>query len=103
MPAELYYAPKDDDAQLLTLAEVKERFAAAGLPCTIEAEEGAADMWWLIFEPLSTTTIFASTKGDKFVFATVEVPFDDDPAMVEQIDRVLESIGFFCSDPDEYV
>jgi len=100
LPVELYYAPKDDNAPLPTLTEVQQRFAAAGLPCTIEAEEGASDMWWLIFEPLSTTLICASTKNDRFVFATVQSPFDDDPAYLEKIDQVLEGIGFL-GDPGE--
>src|SRR4051812_49896496 len=78
MPTELYYAPKDDSAPLSTLTEVQQRFAAAGLPCTILAEEGASDMWRLMFEPQSSSTICASTKDDKLVFATLESLCDDD-------------------------
>ena len=103
MPTEIYYAPKDENAPLPTLTELRQRFAAAGLPCTIEPEEGAPDLWWIIFEPQSTSTILASTKEEQLVFATVEVPLDDDPSFPEKIDRVLESIGFFCEDPDQYL
>src|ERR1044071_4945905 len=100
MPTEIYYAPKDENAPLPTLGTVQLRFAAAGLPCTIEPEEGAPDMWWMVFEPFSTSTIGISTKGDHFVFATVEASFDDDPAFLEKIDQVLESIGFSAQDTD---
>ena len=102
MPTELYYAPKDDNTPLFTLAQIRERFAAAGLPCTIEADDTATDSWWLIFETLSNITIYASTKSEKFVFATVEFPFDDDPAFIEKIDQVFKSVDFYCDDSDGY-
>jgi len=101
MPIEFYYAPKDENALLPTLDEVQRRFEAADLPCTIESDQDDSRFHWLVFEPQSTTTIHAQTKGKPVVFATVEAPFDDSPEFLEKIDGVLESLGFACGDPNE--
>lgn len=82
----------------MTLAEAQQRFIAAGLPCTVEPE--AEDMHWLVLEP-SETTILASTKGEHLVFATVYASFDEEPRFIEQLDAVLQSMGFSAAESGE--
>jgi hypothetical protein len=98
MSAEIYYAPKEGAAPV-AFAEAQQRFSAAGLPCSIEPE--APDMHWLVFEPRETT-ILASTKDGHFVFATVHASFDEQPRFIEQLDAVLQSMGFSADESEEY-
>ena len=101
MPVDIYYTPKKGSSPV-TLTDVQQRFATAGILCLIEPEPDAEDMHWIVFEPQSSTTICASTNGDHLIFATVAASFDDDPAFAEKLDQVLESIGFSAGDPEQY-
>ena len=90
MPVDIYYAPLED-ALPVTFADAQQRFAAAGIPCSVEPE--VEEMRWLVF-PGYETTILASTKGDQFVFATVQATFDEDPAFMSRVEEVFQAMGF---------
>ncbi len=98
MPVEIYYAPKAE-SPAITFADAQQRFAAAGIPCTVEPE--GPDMHWLVFEP-HETTILASTKGADLVFATVNASPEEEANFLEQVDRVLQSMGFAADDSEQY-
>jgi hypothetical protein len=97
MSVEIYYAPRKE-AELVTFAEAQQRFITAGLPCTVEPE--TEDMHWLVFEPRETT-ILASTKGEHLVFATVHASFHEEPRFIEQLDAVLQNMGFSADESEE--
>ena len=97
MSLESYYAPTKD-APRVTLAEVAEKFAAAGLPCTIEPE--AEDTFWLAFEP-HESDILASVEDGAFVFGTFHFNGDDPPSVPETVERVMQSLGFSADEDAE--
>lgn len=97
MPAEIYFSPKDG-ASFVGISEAQRRFNEAGLQCTIESDPDAADMNWFVFEPRSTTTICATVKDGKIVFATVHAAYDDKPEFAATLDVVLDGMGFSAGD-----
>lgn len=99
MPVDIYFAPKEGTAPV-TFAEAQRRFSAAGIPVLVEPDADCPEMPWLVFENRSST-IMATIKGEHLVFATVQAAFDEDPEFVEQVQRVLQSMGFDAGDPDQ--
>ena len=97
MSIEFYYAPTND-AKRLPLAQLADKFAAAGLPCKIEAE--GENMFWLGFEP-HESNILASVEDGAFVFGTFYIHGDDPPSVPETVERVMQSIGFSAEEVDE--
>ena len=95
---EIYYAPTKK-APPITLAQLQERFAAAGLPCTIE--DDSPDTHWLVFEP-QKSTIYASTTGDDVTLATVEIGMGDDTKVGNTIEAVMDAIGFSADEEADY-
>lgn len=88
--AELYYA-STSQSQRLSLEQLAEKFAAAGLPCKVEPE--SEDMFWLAFEPRASN-ILASVTDGAFSFGTFNF-YEPDPAWVaDVVDKVLTSVGF---------
>ena len=55
----------------------------------------------ILLQP-SETTILASTKDGHFVFATIEASFDEDPAFIDRLDSVLQSMGFSADESEEF-
>ena len=100
MPVDIYFAPKEGAAPV-TLAEAERRFSAAGIPFTVEPDADSPEMPWLVFGERSST-IMATVKDEHLVFATVQASFDEEPEFIEQVARVLESLGFDAGDPDQY-
>lgn len=92
--AEIYYAAAVE-SQKLSLEQLAERFAAAGLPCKIEPE--AENMYWLAFESRQSN-VLASVEDGKFVFGTFNFCHDDPSSVAEIVDEVLTSVGFSADD-----
>ena len=100
MPVDIYFAPKEGAAPV-TLAEAERRFSDAGIPFIVEPDPDSPEMPWLVFEN-RPSTIMTTVKDGDLVFATVQASFDEDPEFIEQVGRVLESMGFDAGDPDQY-
>lgn len=98
MSAEMYYAPTRR-AQRLPLAQVAEKFAAAGLPCGVEPE--GDDTFWLAFAGMESN-VLASVKDGNFVFGTFNFDGDDPDSVAETVERVMTSIGFSADEDAEY-
>jgi hypothetical protein len=98
MPVDIYFAPKEDAAPV-TFSEAERRFSDAGIPFIVEPDADRPEMPWLVFENRSST-VMATVEDEHLVFATVQASFDDDPEFIEQVGRVLESMGFDAGDPD---
>ncbi len=97
MPVDIYFAPKEG-APPVTFAAAQRRFADAGIPFIVEPDADCPEMPCLVFKTRSST-ITATVKGEYLVFATVQASFDEDPEFIEQVGRVLESMGFDAGDP----
>ena len=98
MSAEIYYA-MTKDAQRLALAQVAEKFAASGLPCRIEPDSDST--FWLAFEGYESDML-ATVEDGVFVFGTFNFNGDDPPAVLETVDRAMQSIGFSADEDAEY-
>ena len=98
MSIEAYYAPTNN-ARRLRLAEVAETFAAAGLGCTIELDEG--NILQLVFESFGSY-ILASVEDGTFVFGTFCFHGDDPLSVPETVERVMHSIGFSADEDADY-
>ena len=97
MPVDIYYAPQDE-SRTPALSDVQRRLSEAGIDCTLERDSDASEMQWFVFEPKSTTTICATIKDGRVVFATVHAAYDDEPGFGETLDRVLADMGLFSED-----
>jgi len=97
MPVDIYYTPQDK-SRAPTLADVQRTLSESGIGCTLEPDSDAPDMQWFVFEPKSTTTICATVKDGRVIFATVQSAFDDEPEFAETLDRVLVAVGLVSED-----
>ena len=96
--SELYFAPTKK-AQRITLQDLQQRLAAAGLPCTIEQD--SSDTHWIAFEP-HESTIYASTTDGRVTLATFNLGPDDEPTILMKIEGVMDSIGFSADEDADY-
>lgn len=99
MPVDIYFALKEG-ASAITLDEVQRRFAEAGIPFTFQLDADSPEMPWLIFNE-QQSSIMATMKDNRLVFATLQASFHGDPAFIEQVGELLESMGFDAGDPDQ--
>ena len=97
MPVDIYYTPQDE-SRAPALSDVQRRLSESGIDCALEPDSDAPDMQWFVFEPKSTTTICATVKDGRVVFATVQATFDDEPEFAEALDRVLVDVGLVSED-----
>ena len=96
--SEIYFAPTQK-APPITLAQLQERFAVAGLPCTVEGD--SAETHWLLFEP-HESTLYVSTAGDHVTLATFELGMNDDPGVGTKIEGVMDAIGFSADEDADF-
>jgi len=93
---ELYYAPTAAAAPI-TLAELRQLFLEAGLPCELEPD--SEETCWIAFEP-HETSIYAGVIDGKVTLATLGIIPEDDPRVLQTIEKVMQSIHF-SADEDE--
>jgi hypothetical protein len=87
---ELYYAPVDETATI-SLEELVSRLSDSGFVCTIEPD--SEGMYWIAFGG-HETAMLATVTGSQFVFGTLQVAAQDDPALVDVVERVLQGAGY---------
>jgi len=83
----------------ISLETLQKELHSAGMPCTVERE--SADTYWLVFEP-HEATIYASTRSEKVVFATLNPGRDDEPDVLETIASLMKSLGFSVDKEGDY-
>lgn len=89
MSAELFICP-DEDAAAITVEEIRQRFVAAELPCAIEMYEQP----WIVFDDHESDLVFTVEENGLAGSSVMQLSVDDDPAFVEQVLTVFESIGW---------
>ncbi len=97
--SEMFFVPTRNAAPVL-LTELKKRFDAEGVPCTLE--EDSPETCWFVFEP-HELTIYASTSNGQVTLATVNVGLNDDLRIFSAVERVLAAVGFSADEDADYV
>ena len=95
----MFFVPTRNAAPV-PLTELKKRFDAEGVPCTLE--EDSPETCWIIFEP-NELTIYASTSNGVVTLATVNIGLNDDQAIYSAVERILAAVGFSADEEAEYV
>ena len=96
--SEIYFAPTKK-AQRVTLQDLQQRLAAAGLPCTIE--EDSPETHWIVFDP-HESTIYASTTDGHVTLATFNLGPEDEPTILVKVEGVMDGIGFSADEDADY-
>lgn len=94
MPIELYYAPINEVATI-PLDELLEELTGAGLPCKVEPE--SEDMFWVLLDG-HESTLLASVRDGRFVFATFAYSLNDDTTVMDKLDGVMLKAGYSAGD-----
>ena len=90
MAADLFICPKEY-ASPITVGEIRERFVAAGLLCTIETHDAGP---WLVFHGHESDLVFNVEADGRAGSAVMQASIDDDPNFGEIVFAVFESFGW---------
>ena len=90
MGADLFICPKEG-APTITVAEIRDRFVAAGLPCTIETHDGEP---WIVFDGHESDLLFTVQADGRAGSAVMQASMDDDPSFDDRVCGVFESFGW---------
>jgi hypothetical protein len=74
--------------------------SAAGLPCEVEPE--SEDMFWVLLDH-HESTLLASVKDGRFVFATFACSLNDDTTVIDKVDEVMLNAGYSAGDNSSFV
>ena len=88
--ADIQFAAVDKQPNV-TLEELENRFAAAGVPTHVKSD--SPDQQWLAFEGHESILRILASEG-KVIEATLNVGIYDEPKVVEKIKRALQESGF---------
>ena len=94
--SELYFAPTDN-ARPITLQQLQQRLAGAGLRCSVEEE--TTDMYWILFGP-HESTLCVSIVDNQVTLATLDLAIEDSSSVLETIESVMQDIDFSAEDED---
>ena len=97
--SETHYAPTKQ-AQPITVHQPRQRFTAAGLPCSID--EDSADIHWLVFDP-HDSTLCVSTTSEYVTVSTLEFGINDDSKAGDEIEVIIDAIRFSTDYEGDYV
>ncbi len=97
MSIELHYAPTNE-AATISLDELLDELTAAGLPCKVEPE--SEDMFWILLDG-HESTLLASVKDGRFVFATIAYSLNDDTTVMDRLDAVMLKAGYSAGEDSD--
>jgi hypothetical protein len=90
MGADLFICP-NEGASPITVAEIRERFVAAGLPCIIETHDAEP---WIVFDGHESDLVFTVEADGRARSAVMQASIDDDPNFGERVFGVFQSFGW---------
>jgi hypothetical protein len=93
MAVDLFICP-EESAGPITVDQIRQHFASAGLPCSIEMHDDP----WIVFDGQGSDLVLTVEPDGTASSAVMQVSGGEDPEFGERVLAVFETFGWRCDE-----